>query len=143
MLYRLYWRTFADFTVLRHMRVQRNLRVWVASSICIWRCVSPLLAGDLGRPLPPNVVIIYCDDLGYADIEPFGAPRTKTPNLVRLAAEGRKLTDFHVTSGVCSPSRASLMTGCYPKRVGLHQNESGGWVLFPGNRRGLNPSEVT
>jgi len=91
----------------------------------------------------PNFIVINCDDLGYADIEPFGAPRTKTPNLVRFAAEGRKLTDFHVTSPVCSPSRASLMTGCYPKRVGLHTNEKGGWVLFPGNQRGLNPKEIT
>lgn len=97
--------------------------------------------GEASRP--PNFVVIYCDDLGYADIEPFGAPRTKTPRLVRFAAEGMKLTDFHVTSGVCSPSRASLLTGCYPKRVGLHQNEAGGWVLFPGNHRGLNPSEIT
>ncbi|WP_406694917.1 sulfatase [Singulisphaera sp. Ch08] len=92
---------------------------------------------------PPNVIVIYCDDLGYADIEPFGAPKTKTPNLVKFAAEGRKFTDFHVTSGVCSPSRASLLTGCYPKRVGLHTNEKGGWVLFPGNQRGLNPKEIT
>lgn len=91
----------------------------------------------------PNFIIIYCDDLGYADIEPFGAPKTKTPNLVKFAAEGRKFTDFHVTSGVCSPSRASLLTGCYPKRVGLHTNEKGGWVLFPGNQRGLNPKEIT
>lgn len=92
---------------------------------------------------PPNFIVIYCDDLGYADIEPFGAPKTKTPHLVKFAAEGRKFTDFHVTSGVCSPSRASLMTGCYPKRVGLHTNEKGGWVLFPGNQRGLNPTEIT
>src|SRR6478672_1252555 len=91
---------------------------------------------------PPNFVVIYCDDLGYADIEPFGSRRTKTPNLVRFAAEGRKFTDFHVTSGVCSPSRASLITGCYPKRVNLHKDEKGGWVLFPGGQRGLNPAEI-
>lgn len=101
------------------------------------------VAADSGASRPPNLIVIYCDDLGYADIEPFGAPKTKTPNLVRFAAEGRKFTDFHVTSGVCSPSRASLITGCYPKRVGLHTNEKGGWVLFPGNQRGLNSEEVT
>ncbi|HUT12670.1 MAG TPA: sulfatase, partial [Thermoguttaceae bacterium] len=92
---------------------------------------------------PPNFVIIYCDDLGYGDIGPFGSEKHRTPNLDRMAAEGRRFTDFYVTSGVCSPSRSSLMTGCYPKRVGLHQNETGRGVLFPGNHRGLNPEEIT
>ncbi len=91
----------------------------------------------------PNFVIIYCDDLGYNDIGPFGSTKHRTPNLDRMAEEGRRFTDFYVTSGVCSPSRSSLMTGCYPKRVGLHQNEKGQWVLFPGNHRGLNPDEIT
>jgi arylsulfatase A len=94
-------------------------------------------------PSPPNFVIIFCDDLGYADIEPFGAPRTRTPHLTRMAAEGIRFTDFHVTSGVCTPSRASLMTGCYPKRVGLHESEKGAWVLFPGDARGLHRNEIT
>ena len=91
----------------------------------------------------PNFVIIFCDDLGYADIGPFGSKNHRTPNIDRMAAEGRKFTSFYSTCGVCSPSRASLMTGCYPKRVGLHQSESGAWVLFPGNKRGLNPDEIT
>lgn len=121
----------------------KTLRTLTLLAACQGLAAPPVLAGDAQSERPPNFVIIFCDDLGYADIEPFGAPRTKTPNLVRFAAEGTKLTDFHVTSGVCSPSRASLLTGCYPKRVGLHQNEAGGWVLFPGNRRGLNPREVT
>ena len=92
---------------------------------------------------PPNFIIIFCDDLGYADIGPFGAKHHRTPNIDRLAKEGMRLTNFYSTCGVCSPSRASLMTGCYPKRVGLHENEKGQWVLFPGNQRGLNPSEMT
>ena len=91
----------------------------------------------------PNFVVIFCDDLGYGDIGPFGSTKHRTPNLDRMAAEGRIFTDFYVTSGVCSPSRASLMTGCYPRRVGLHENETGAWVLFPGNKRGLNSEEVT
>ncbi|GAB4152437.1 MAG: sulfatase [Planctomycetaceae bacterium] len=91
----------------------------------------------------PNFIIIFCDDLGYNDVGPFGSTKHRTPNIDQLAKEGRKFTNFYVTSGVCSPSRASLMTGCYPKRVGLHENEKGGWVLFPGNKRGLNPSEIT
>ena len=97
----------------------------------------------LAKAERPNFIIIFCDDLGYADIEPFGSENHRTPNLDRMAAEGRKFTSFYVTSGVCTPSRSSLMTGCYPKRVGLHQNETGRGVLFPGNQRGLNPNEMT
>ncbi|PHR91946.1 MAG: arylsulfatase [Blastopirellula sp.] len=91
----------------------------------------------------PNIIVMYIDDLGYNDIGPFGSKLHRTPNLDVMAQEGRRFTDFYVTSGVCTPSRSSLMTGCYPKRIGLHQNETGGWVLFPGNKRGLNPSEIT
>ena len=75
----------------------------------------------------PNFVIINIDDLGYADIGPFGS-NNKTPNLDRMAAEGRKLTS-HYAAPVCSPSRASLMTGCYPKRVLPVEH-----VLFPVRR---------
>ena len=92
---------------------------------------------------PPNFIVIFCDDLGYADVGAFGSQLHRTPRIDRMAAEGMRLTSFYSTSGVCSPSRSSLMTGCYPKRVGLHQNEKGGWVLFPGNQRGLNPEEIT
>ena len=101
---------------------------------------TSLHADDVARP---NFIIIFCDDLGYNDIGPFASEKHRTPNLDRMAREGRKFTDFYVTSGVCSPSRSSLMTGCYPKRVGLHENETGRWVLFPGNQRGLNPDEIT
>lgn len=118
-------------------------RILAILLVCQLAVSAAARAQDADGRRPPNFVVINCDDLGYADIEPFGAPKTKTPRLVRFAAEGMTLTDFHVTSGVCSPSRASLMTGCYPKRVGLHTNETGGWVLFPGNHRGLNPAEVT
>ncbi|MEM9015422.1 MAG: sulfatase [Verrucomicrobiota bacterium] len=91
----------------------------------------------------PNFIIIYCDDLGYNDIGPFGSENHRTPHLDEMAKEGRIFTDFYVTSGVCSPSRGSLMTGSYPSRIGLHENEEGRWALFPGNSRGLNPDEVT
>src|SRR5262245_159578 len=70
------------------------------------------VAADASKP---NFVIINIDDLGYADIGPFGS-KNKTPNLDRMAREGRKLTS-HYAAPVCSPSRAALMTGCYPKRV--------------------------
>jgi len=86
----------------------------------------------------PNFIIIFADDLGYNDLGCFGSAKIKTPNLDRLAKEGRKFTNFMVPSPVCSPSRAALLTGCYPKRVGLHKH-----VLFPTSDYGLNPSEYT
>ncbi len=90
-----------------------------------------------GQETPPNVVIIFIDDMGYADIGPFGDTGYPTPNLDRMAAEGRKFTDFCVSSAVCSASRSALMTGCYHKRIGI----SG--ALGPKSNIGLNPSETT
>lgn len=86
---------------------------------------------------PPNFVIINIDDLGYGDIGPFGSTLNRTPNLDRMAAEGRRLTSFYAAP-VCSPSRASLMTGCYPKRVLPIPH-----VLFPAYATGLHPEEIT
>lgn len=101
----------------------------------------PVAAAEEGRP--PNIILIMADDLGYGDLGCFGAKKHRTPHLDRLAREGTRFTSFYVTSGVCTPSRASLMTGCYPKRVNLHENGKGNWVLFPGNARGLHSDEVT
>lgn len=91
----------------------------------------------------PNYIIIYCDNLGYGDIEPFGSEVIQTPALNRMAKEGRKFTHFYVTAGVCTPSRASLMTGCYSQRVGMHVNPRDGLVLRPISPYGLNPEEIT
>src|SRR5207245_1853801 len=85
---------------------------------------------------PPNFVLIFCDDLGYADIGPFGAQGYQTPNLDRMAAEGMKFTDFHSAAAVCSASRAALMTGCYPQRVGILG------ALGPGAKVGIHEDEV-
>lgn len=93
------------------------------------------LAAEL--PAKPNFIFINIDDLGYADIGPFGSKLNRTPNLDRMAKEGRKLTSFYAAP-VCSPSRTALMTGCYPKRA-LPING----VLFPGNPIGLSPNEIT
>ncbi|MEM7012891.1 MAG: sulfatase [Verrucomicrobiota bacterium] len=90
----------------------------------------------------PNFVVIFIDDLGYGDIESFGSTINSTPHLSQMAKEGRTLTSFYLASPVCTPSRASLMTGCYPQRVGL-QRGSGHIVLFPGDPHGLHPDEVT
>jgi arylsulfatase A len=95
------------------------------------------------RHRPPNIILFWCDNLGYGDIGPFGSTLHRTPNLDRMAREGMKLTHFYSASGVCTPSRASLMTGSYPMRVNLHKNARGGGVLQPVEPIGLSPSEVT
>lgn len=92
---------------------------------------------------PPNFIVVFCDNLGYGDIEPFGSTLHRTPNLNRMAEEGRRFTHFNVTAGVCTPSRASLMTGCYAQRVGMHTNPRDGLVLRPVSPYGLNPEETT
>ncbi len=86
---------------------------------------------------PPNFIVINIDDMGYADIGPFGSKINRTPNLDRMAKEGRKLTSFYAAP-VCSPSRAALMTGCYAKRALPIPH-----VLFPAEQVGLSPKEVT
>jgi arylsulfatase A len=93
-------------------------------------------AGEADRTRP-NLILITIDDLGYADIGPFGSTTNPTPHLDRLAAEGRRLTS-HYAAPVCSPSRAALMTGCYPKRVLPTPH-----VLFPAAAVGLHPDELT
>ena len=85
----------------------------------------------------PNFVVIFTDDQGYQDIGCFGSPKIKTPNLDRMAAEGMKFTDFYVAASVCSPSRAALLTGCYPSRTGVTR------VLFPRDKTGLKTETKT
>lgn len=97
--------------------------------------VSGLVASAADKP---NFIIIFTDDQGYGDLGCFGSTKIKTPHIDRLAKEGRKFTNFMVASPVCTPSRAALLTGCYPKRVSMHQH-----VLFPSSTKGLNPEEHT
>src|SRR4051812_9689549 len=85
----------------------------------------------------PNVIIVLTDDQGYADVGVFGAQGFTTPNLDRMAGEGIKLTSLYVAAPICSPSRAALLTGSYPVRVGITD------VLLPDSATGLNPDEVT
>ncbi len=85
----------------------------------------------------PNVIIIFNDDMGYADIGVFGATGYATPNVDRLAREGVKFTSFHVAQAVCSASRAALLTGCYPNRLGIHG------ALGPQSNHGIHDAETT
>jgi arylsulfatase A-like enzyme len=100
--------------------------------------VLMLTAGFANAAEHPNFILIYTDDQGWADLGVFGATDIRTPNLDRLASEGMRFTNFYVASPVCTPSRAALLTGAYPKRVGL-----GVGVYFPDDQRGLHPEEIT
>jgi len=90
----------------------------------------------------PNIILINCDDLGYGDLGCYGSQKNNTPHIDRLAAEGKRFTDFYMASPVCSPSRGAMMTGCYPPRIGFGSFH-GEVVLFPGDDIGLHENEVT
>jgi arylsulfatase A-like enzyme len=99
----------------------------------------------------PNIIVILADDLGYADLGCFGAVDMSTPELDRMAKEGMRLTSFHMAAPTCTASRAALMTGCYPVRVGMGDviapradgTVSPSRVLWPNSPFGLSPDEIT
>ncbi len=114
----------------------RNTKSLLLCIVCML-----ILSGGCNGPdnseSKPNVVIIFCDDLGYADITPFGAKAGLTPHLDKMSENGMTFTSFYASTAVCSASRASLLTGCYPPRVSVHA------AYFPNSKEGLNPNEVT
>ena len=118
------------------MHRQSSAALLLVVSVILLSGAPAAAAADVAPP--PNVVLIFTDDQGYGDLSCFGSETIRTPNIDRLAHEGRKFTSFMVASPVCSPSRAALLTGCYPKRVGMHRH-----VLFPTSTTGLNPAEHT
>lgn len=85
----------------------------------------------------PNIVLIFTDDQGYRDVGVFGADDIATPNLDQMAADGIKLTSYYAAQAVCSASRAGILTGCYPNRIGIHN------AMMPNSQIGLHPSETT
>ena len=91
----------------------------------------------------PNYVLIFCDDLGYGDLGCYGSTKNRTPRIDAMAKEGMRFTSFLSSSPVCTPSRASLLTGCYARRVGMHEDFTGHWVLIPRSRRGMHADEWT
>ncbi len=108
---------------------------------CLLAIASVLCAAEQTRaeekPRPPNIVIIYADDLGYGDLGCYGNRTIRTPNLDRMAKEGVRFTDFYVAQAVCSASRTALLTGCYPNRVGILG------ALNPSSRIGISARETT
>ncbi len=115
-------------------RIPFQLAAYAITALCL---SATLDCSALAQTSTPNIVIMFIDDMGYADIGPFGAEDYATPHLDRMAQEGMKFTDFQVTSAVCSASRSALVTGCYHTRVGF----SG--ALGPSAKHGLNEGEVT
>jgi len=118
---------------------------WLVSACRIAMIATLMLVAGLALPAGtsaqeqalPNVVIIFIDDMGYGDIGPFGATAYPTPNLDQMAANGRRFTDFVVSSAVCSASRAALMTGCYHQRIGIQG------ALGPNSEIGIADEELT
>jgi len=98
--------------------------------------IHPAIAQD-DRSSPPNILIVFVDDMGWSDIGVQGAEGFTTPNLDRLATEGTRLSDFYVAQPVCSASRAALLTGCYPNRIGIHG------ALNPNAKFGISDDETT
>lgn len=103
--------------------------------------LSPLFAAADSKP---NIVLIYVDDLGYGDLGCYGSEKNDTPHVDQLAADGMRFTDYYSASPVCTPSRAALLTGCYPGRVSFDafKEDRSSWVLFPGFAEGLHPGEL-
>ncbi len=105
--------------------------------ICFFSCAEKNTKKENDIERPPNVVLIFTDDQGYQDVGVFGSPNIETPNLDQMASEGVKLTSYYSAQAVCSASRAGILTGCYPNRIGIHN------ALGPDNTHGINASETT
>lgn len=128
------------------MKLKRKIRglSLFFSSISVL-LVSFGLPGNQG--MRPNFIIIFVDDMGYGDAGCYGSIIHHTPHIDELAGDGVLFTDFYVSAPVCTPSRASLLTGCYPQRIDMHVNEKSKdefrAVLTPESPKGLNPDEIT
>jgi arylsulfatase A-like enzyme len=110
------------------MNRREFLRAAGLGGVGLWSAVPGMAAPAL-RPGSPNVVVILADDLGYGDLGCYGNSALSTPNIDSLAAAGLRFTDFHSNGAVCSPTRASLLTGYYPQRWGIEN------VLTPSGHR--------
>ncbi|MGB5202965.1 sulfatase family protein [Eudoraea sp.] len=112
-------------------------RLTLLCIVCVLSCKNNNVEPTSKRAAPPNIVLIFTDDQGYQDVGAFGADDILTPNLDHMAGEGIMLSSFYAAQAVCSASRAGLLTGCYPNRIGIHN------AFMPDSKIGLNASETT
>lgn len=98
-------------------------------------------SGKAARNNAPNIIVIFCDDLGYGDLSCYGSVWNQTPEIDRMATEGVRFTDFYAGAPVCTPSRSGLLTGSYARRVDMDLDAQNRWVLFPVAKKGINPDE--
>jgi len=117
-----------------------NKRYLIILFVSVLLGTTTVYAASLTRP---NVIIIFTDDQGYADLGCFGGTHVSTPRIDKMAAEGSRLTSFYVAAPLCTPSRAGLMTGCYPKRIDMAVGSDDFPVLLAADSKGLNPDEIT
>ena len=118
----------------RHLRRFRFTTFCLALGLLFFAVATAVTAAE---DRPPNIIVVFADDMGYADLACFGAPNIETPNFDRLVREGRRFTNFHVAQPVCSASRAALLTGCYANRIGIHG------ALGPTSKVGIADGETT
>ncbi|MGB2959006.1 MAG: sulfatase-like hydrolase/transferase, partial [Bacteroidota bacterium] len=119
------------------MRIERRQHVLTSLGLAALLLAPGAQTLEAGPESPPNIVIIFTDDQGYADVGVYGAKGFTTPNIDRMAAGGLRFTNFYVSQAVCSASRSSLLTGCYAERVSIRG------ALMPWATVGLNPEEET
>ena len=115
-------RTRNSSTVVKFIHLSASrwcLRAWFSLAAVWLACAGLAGAAQLALPTKPNILVILTDDQGRGDYSAFGTKDIRTPNMDRLFKEGMTFNNFFANSCVCSPSRAALLTGCYPDRVGV------------------------
>ncbi len=106
---------FMAFKLMMHSKRFSKIGLALFAGVLLWSCPA---SSEAASDHPPSIVFILVDDQGYYDLGCYGATEVKTPRIDAMAQEGTRFTDYYAAAPICSPSRAGLLTGCYPRRVG-------------------------